>query len=286
MLTDEMVAMKLAVVDPAATVAEPGTAAAVLLLARLTANPPLGAAAFSVTVQLSVPAPVIEPLTQVSALNTGTPVPNCSEKVFVTLLALAVNVTVWAELTADTVAVKFPVFEPAATVTEAGTATTELLLARLIANPPVGAAAFSVTVQLSVPAPAIEPLAQVSALNTGPLALSCSEKVLATLLALAVNVTVCAEPTAETVAVKLPVFDPAATVTEAGTVTAELLLAKLTANPPLGAAAFSVTVQLSVPAPVMDPLTQVSALNTGTLVPNCSVKVFVTLLALAVSVTV
>jgi hypothetical protein len=46
-----------------------------LLLARLTVNPPLAAAAFSVTVQLSVPAPVIEPFVQLSALNTGNPVP-------------------------------------------------------------------------------------------------------------------------------------------------------------------------------------------------------------------
>jgi hypothetical protein len=92
--------------------------------------------------------------------------------------------------------------------------------------------------------------------------------------------------TADTVAVKLAVVDPAATVTEAGTVTAELLLARLTANPPLGAAAFSVTVQLSVPAPVIDPLAQVSALNTGALALSCNAKVFATLLALAVSVTV
>ena len=39
------------------------------LLERLTAWPPLGAAAVSVAVQLSVPAPVIDPLAQVSALT-------------------------------------------------------------------------------------------------------------------------------------------------------------------------------------------------------------------------
>ena len=73
--------------------------------------------------------------------------------------------------------------------------------------------------------------------------------------------------TDETVAVKLPVEDPAATVTLAGTVTAELLLARLTANPPVAAAAFSVTVQLSVPAAVIDPLVQLNALSTGTPLP-------------------
>ncbi len=104
-------------------------------------------------------------------------------------------------------------------------------------------------------------------LNVGMPAPNCRAKVLATLLALAVRVTVCAVLTEETVAVKLALVAPAATVTVAGTVTAALLLARLTVNPPLAAAAFSVTVQLSVPAPVNDPLVQLSALSTGTPVP-------------------
>jgi hypothetical protein len=90
---------------------------------------------------------------------------------------------------------------------------------------------------------------------------------LATLLALAVRVTASLVLTAETVAVKPAVVAPAATVTLAGTVTALLLLARLTANPPVAAAAFRVTVQLSVPDPVIDPLAQLRALNTGTPVP-------------------
>jgi hypothetical protein len=71
--------------------------------------------------------------------------------------------------------------------------------------------------------------------------------------------------TADTVAVKLAVVDPAATATDAGTVTAELLLARLTANPPLGAAAFSVTEQLSVPAPVIDELVQLRLVKAAVL---------------------
>jgi hypothetical protein len=73
--------------------------------------------------------------------------------------------------------------------------------------------------------------------------------------------------TVVTVAVKLAEVDPAATVTEAGAVTAELLLARLTVNPPVGAAVFSDTVQLSVPAVLIDPLLQVKPLNTGCPVP-------------------
>ena len=113
------------------------------------------------------------------------------------------------------------------------------------------------------------PKAMVVALiaNVGTAAPNCRAKVFATLPALAVRVTVSAVLTEETVAVKLALVAPAATVTEAGTVTAPLLLARLTANPPLAAAVFSVTVQLSVPAPVMELLLQLSALSTGTPVP-------------------
>jgi hypothetical protein len=74
-LTDKTVAVKLATVAPAATVTEAGTVTAELLLARPTANPPLAAATFSVTVQLSVPAPVIDALLQFKPLNDGVPEP-------------------------------------------------------------------------------------------------------------------------------------------------------------------------------------------------------------------
>ncbi len=75
MLTVDTVAEKLALVAPAATVTDDGTVTAVSLLDRLTAWPPVPAAAFSVAVQVSVPALVIEPLKQLSPLSTGCPVP-------------------------------------------------------------------------------------------------------------------------------------------------------------------------------------------------------------------
>ena len=71
MVTVEIVAVKLALVAPAATVTEAGTTTAVSLLDKLTAWPPLPAAAFSVNEQLSVPAPVIDPLVQLNPLGTG-----------------------------------------------------------------------------------------------------------------------------------------------------------------------------------------------------------------------
>jgi hypothetical protein len=86
------------------------------------------------------------------------------------------------------------------------------------------------------------------------------------------------------VAEKLAVVAPVATVTEAGTITAELLLARLTRTPPLAEAAFRVTVQLSVPTPVIDPLLQLSPLNVGTPVPVRLIRVEVPLVELLVKV--
>jgi hypothetical protein len=70
-----MVAVNAALAAPAATVVEAGKVTAELLLARVTARPPLGAPVFSATVQASVPAPVIELLLQFKAVRTAMPVP-------------------------------------------------------------------------------------------------------------------------------------------------------------------------------------------------------------------
>ena len=64
----------------------------------------------------------------------------------------------------------------------------------------------------------------------------------------AVSVAVVFDVTAATAALNPAVVDPAATVTEAGRVTDELLLDSVTTVPPAGAAAVSVTVHASVPA--------------------------------------
>jgi hypothetical protein len=284
-LTEETVAAKLAVVAPEATVTEAGTTIAGLLLTSPTVNPPVVAATFSVTVQLSVPAPLNDPVLQLSALREG-PLPfNCTPKVLATLFALAVSVTVVEVLTEETVAAKLAVVAPEATVTEAGTVTAALLLARPIVNPPLPAAELKVTVQLSVPAPLNDPVVQLSALREGPLPFNCTPKVWVTPFALAVSVTVVEALTEETVAAKLAVVAPGATVTEAGTTIAALLLARPTVNPPVVAATFSVTVQLSVPAPAKDPLLQLSALNTGTPVPLRLIRVELPLTELLVSVS-
>jgi len=87
---------------------------------------------------------------------------NCRENVFERPLAVAVRVTVCAELKEDTVAIKLELVALAATVTEAGTVTVLLLLERLTLIPPVGAGPLNATVHVTVPAPVIDALLQVN----------------------------------------------------------------------------------------------------------------------------
>ena len=84
---------------------------------------------------------------------------------------------------------------------------------------------------------------------------------------LAVTVSVCVVVTEATVAVNPALVALAGTVTVAGTVTAALLLARLTVKPPAGAAEVSVTVQASVPEPVMDDVAQANPLNAAVTEP-------------------
>jgi hypothetical protein len=109
-----------------------------------------------------------------------------------------------------------------------------------------------------------------------PAAFSCRANVLETPPALAVRVTDCAAVTDDAVAVKPALVALAATATVAGTVTAALLLAKPTLRPLLPAAELSVTVQVSLPAPVTEALLQERALNaTDAAVPVPDVPVLV-----------
>jgi hypothetical protein len=87
-------------------------------------------------------------------------------------------------------------------------------------------------------------------LNAGVAAFNCSDVVFVTPAALAVMVTVRAVVTADAAAVNPAVVAPLATVTDAGTVSALLLLERITVRPPLAAAAVRLTVQASVPAPL------------------------------------
>jgi hypothetical protein len=108
---------------------------------------------------------------------------------------------------------------------------------------------------------------EVATVRVGTAAFNCRARVSDILPTLAVTVAVCAVPTDDTVAVNPALVAVAGTITVEGIVTAALLLEKLTLRPPEGAAALNVTVQASVPDPVMETLLQKSALNTGMPVP-------------------
>ncbi|MFP5228637.1 MAG: hypothetical protein ACLGXA_13515 [Acidobacteriota bacterium] len=94
-----------------------------------------------------------------------------------------------------------------------------------------------------------------------PAGFNCRVSVSELLLSNAVSVAVCAEVTAVAIAVKTALDAPEATMTEAGNWIAPLLLLRFTVTPRLPAACVSVTLHASVPAPVMEAVTQVSALN-------------------------
>jgi hypothetical protein len=100
-------------------------------------------------------------------------------------------------------------------------------------------------------------------------AFSSRAKVLETVPAVAVKVAVCAVVTEATAAEKATPVELAGTVTVAGRVTAAALLERLTLSPPLPAAALRVTVQASVPDPVIEPPVQERALS----VPGADVPV-------------
>jgi hypothetical protein len=74
-------------------------------------------------------------------------------------------------------------------------------------------------------------------------------------------VAVCAVITADAVAVKAAVVAPLAIATDAGRVTALLLLTRFTVSAPLGAAVVRLTVHASVVAPVRELLVQETALS-------------------------
>lgn len=161
---------------------------------------------------------------------------------------MAVTVTAVEALTAEVVAVKVAEVAPAATVTEAGSAAALELSLRVTAAPPVGAGPFSVTVPVELLPPTTVVGLKLNAEITGGTTVRVA--VLLPCELLAVMVTAVDAPTAEVVMVKLALVEPAATVTEAGTVAALELSLSETVAPPVPAAAARVTVPVELVPPV------------------------------------
>jgi hypothetical protein len=153
--TAVVVAVKFAAVLPDATVTLPGTVAAVLLLLKLTINPPAGAALVSVTVPCEDVPPTILVGFSATADNDAAGGGDVTVRVVVRVTppALAVMLAEVDVVTAVVVIAKVAVVLPCATVTLAGTVAALLALLRVTGNPPAGAGAVSVTVPVDALGP-------------------------------------------------------------------------------------------------------------------------------------
>jgi hypothetical protein len=216
----------------------------------------------------------MELLLQVKPVSTGTPVPLNAMVAVVPVDELLVNVSepdaapaaVGSNCTVSVaVCLGFSVNGKLAPETENPVPLTASALIVTAAVPVDDRVSVCVVAEfaLTLPNETVEALTP----SVGTLDPICSAKVFVLLPALAVSVTLCEVLTELTVAVNPALVCPAGILMEAGTVTDELLLDRLTTNPPLAAATFDVAVQLSVPVLVMEPLEQVNPASTGTPVP-------------------
>jgi hypothetical protein len=172
----------------------------------------------------------------------------------VTAPALAVIVTGVDAATADVVIANVAVVAPCATVTLAGIVATAWLSLSVTANPPEGADAVSVTVPCDeLPPTTDEGLTDTADSDAGAaVGVTVSVAVRVTPPALAVMVTAVDAATEVVPIPKVALVAPCATVTLAGTVAAAWLSLSVTANPPAGAAAVSVTVPCDALPPTTD----------------------------------
>ena len=259
------VAVKVAVVAPAATVTDAGTVAAeVLLDESATTKPSAGAALLRVTVPVEVVAPVtvvgfkVRPV-RVGAVTARVAVevapPPAAEIVAVALVATATDVTV-----------KVAVVAPDGMVTDAGTVAAALFEVNVTTKPFGPAALLIVTVPVEGVPPTTDVGLSVRPVTAGGLTVNVAVLLVAPVVPVIVTEVAAATPTV--VAVNVAVLDPAATDTDAGTVVEASLEASVTVIPPVGAFALSVT----VPVEERPPATAVGLIATELIVGTTTVS--------------
>jgi len=221
-VTERVVTVNAALVEPATTVTLAGTVATlVLLLESVTTAPPEGAGPLRVT----VPCDDTPPVTLVGLRASDDSVPAPAEPGFTVSVAKrpvpkpALMLTDVTTVTADVLIGNVALVAPAATATSSGTLAAGLLLDSATTAPPVGAGLLKVTVPVA-PAPAVTLVG-----------LRVSERSNVTEAGSRVNVAVCVSPsspmmatevvaaTADVVKEKGALLAPAGIVAVAGTVT-------------------------------------------------------------------
>lgn len=100
------------------------------------------------------------------------------------------SAAVWVVVTAETATEKPTLEAPAGMVTDAGTATALSLLDKLTASPLLPAGALNVIVQVSLPEPENELVAQLRPLNASAVAIPVPARLIATVLGDALSVKV------------------------------------------------------------------------------------------------
>lgn len=241
------VAVNATEVLPAGTTTDCGIETAGSLPESSTAKPPAGAGCDDVTWHAAGPPPTIRDGLQASVRSIALAGRRIwKANVRLSPPAVAVTVADCCATTAETVAANVQLAEPAGTVTEAGTPTAVLLLARPTLSPAFGAGWLSVSVQSAVAGPASK-----EGLHVSPLSSAFAEMSTATVCdwppAPAVTAAIKPPPVVEALTGKLALLNPGATRTVAGTVRAAWLLEMFTAVPPPCAALVRVAVQLAVP---------------------------------------
>ena len=249
-----------AVVAPAATVRKAGVPRSVLLLLRPIAVPPAGAACESTALHVPTAAELSAAGLQVREDRASG---GLSVKLAVAELPfrVAVKIAVWVAETVPAVSETVAVVAPAATVRKAGVPKSVLLLLRLIAAPPAGAACERTALQVLVPAELSVVGVHVSearlaepdtlAVDTLPeLAGGLSVKLTALELPfkVAVKTAVCAAEIVPAVSETVAAVAPAATLRDAGVPKSVLLLLRPTTAPPDGAACEMTALQMLTPA--------------------------------------